>query len=402
MQQAEVGGFARRGSWGNIVADRSDIRTEYWMTRATKATKSALRIYHTAMPSTIRALNHELRFTQVPSGARIAWARSGRPGAPVLLRTAHWMTHVDHDLQSPWWRPLIEQLGRRLELIRYDERGCGLSSADDVSLGLDASVQEIEAVTEALGAPSFALLGVSGGAGAAVAYAAKHPERVSHLVLVGGSRCGLLHRDPTPEDLAFHEAQLRLIELGWGRPDPGVQHMFTSRFMPGADALQSALFTEHQRRSCDGVRAAAIVRARATQDVRALLPALRVPTLVLHCEGDLVVPLALGQELAAGISGARFEVLRSRNHIPLAPEPAFERLCEVIVEFVARTVAAVHLTPRERELTGLVGLGLDNLQIAARLGVADKTVRNMLSSLYTKLGVEGRAMAVVKARDMGL
>ena len=123
---------------------------------------------------------------------------------------------------------------------------------------------------------------------------------------------------------------------------------------------------------------------------------------MLHCEGDLVVPLALGQELAASIAGARFEILRSRNHIPLAPEPAFERLCQVITEFVAPPAPAPHLTPRERELTSLVGQGLDNLQIAARLGVAGKTVRNMLSALYTKLGVEGRAMAVVKARDMGL
>ncbi len=354
------------------------------------------------MPSSTRALTHELRFTHVSSGARIAWARSGCVGAPVMLRAAHWMTHVDHDLRSPWWRPLIEELGRHLELVRYDERGCGLSSADDVPLGLEASVEELEAVTEAHGAQTFALLGVSGGAGAAVAYAAHHPERVSHLVLVAGSNRGMLHRDPAPEDLAFHEAQLKLIELGWGRKDPGVQHMFTSRFMPGASAEQSALFNEHQRLSCDGLRAAAIVRARAGLDVRPLARALKVPTLVLHCEGDLVVPLALGQELAASISSARFEILRSRNHIPLAPEPAFERLCQVITEFVARPAPAPHLTPRERELTGLVGQGLDNLQIAARLGVADKTVRNMLSALYTKLGVEGRAMAVVRARDMGL
>jgi DNA-binding CsgD family transcriptional regulator len=212
----------------------------------------------------------------------------------------------------------------------------------------------------------------------------------------------LLHRNAAPEDLAYHEAQLKLIELGWGRKDPGVQHMFTSRFMPGANAEQSALFNEHQRRSCDGLRAAAIVRARAGLDVRLLARALRVPTLVLHCEGDLVVPLALGQELAASISGARFEILHSRNHIPLAPEPAFDRLCQVITEFVTQQEPAPHLTPRERELTGLVGQGLDNLQIATRLGVADKTVRNMLSRLYAKLGVEGRAMAVIKARDLGL
>ena len=353
------------------------------------------------MPVSHPPLTHDLRFTQVPSGARIAWARSGRADAPVLLRVAHWMTHVDYDLRSALWQLLIEQLGRQLEVVRYDERGCGLSSADDVPLGLDASVEELEAVTDAHGAKKFALLGVSGGAGAAIAYAARHPERVSHLVLLGGYTHGLVHRGASPEMLAFHEAQLRLIELGWGRRDPGVQQMFTSRFMPGGTAEQIASLNEHQRLSCDGLRAAAIVRARATQDVRGLTPGLRVPVLVLHCEDDLVVPLALGQELAASIPGARFETLRSRNHIPLAPEPAFERLCQVITEFVAQKPPAPHLTPREQELAALVAQGLDNLQIAARLGVADKTVRNMLSAFYTKLGVEGRAMAVVKAQGLG-
>jgi DNA-binding CsgD family transcriptional regulator len=137
------------------------------------------------------------------------------------------------------------------------------------------------------------------------------------------------------------------------------------------------------------------------KDARAMAEKVLAPTLVLPSEGDAVVPLALGHELAAGIPGARFEMLRSRNHLPLPQEPAFERMCHVITEFVALKPPQ-HLTPRERELCGLVGQGLDNLQIAARLGLADKTVRNMLSALYTKLEVEGRAMAVVKVRDMGL
>ena len=353
------------------------------------------------MPQTARPLTHELRFAPVASGARIAWARSGRAGGPVLLRAAHWMTHVEHDLRSPWWQPLIARLGSRMEVVRYDERGCGLSTADDVPLGLEPSVEELEVVAAAHGAESFALMGVSGGAGAAITFAARHPDRVSHLVLVAGSTHGVLHRDITPQALAFHETQLKLIELGWGRKDPGVQNLFTSRFMPGASAEQAALFNEHQRLSCDGMRAAAIVRARAGLDVRPLVGQLQMPTLVLHCEGDLVVPLALGQELAAGIPGARFEILRSRNQIPLAPEPAFERLCEVVCAFVARTPVVPLLTPRERALMQLVGQGLDNLQIGAQLGLADKTVRNMLSALYRKLGVEGRAMAVVKARELG-
>lgn len=363
-------------------------------------------------------LHHEVRFTQVASGARIAWARSGHrggpsngqsggqpgtpPAAPVMIRTGHWLTHVEYDLRSPLWRPLIERLGRQTELIRYDERGCGLSSADAVPLSLDTCLEELSAVIEARGAPRFALLGISGGVAPAVAYAAQHPERVSHLVLLGGTTHGLMHRQVAPEVLAFHEAQLRLIELGWGRKDPGVQQMFTSRFMPGATAEHTESFNEHQRMSCDGARAAAIVRARAETDARAWARAVRVPTLVLHSEGDLAMPISLGHELAATIPNARFEALASRNHIPLWPEPAAERLCQLITAFVAPSAAQPQLTPAERALAALVGQGLDNLQITAQLGLAEKTVRNRLSALYAKLGVEGRAMAVVKARELGL
>ncbi|KNZ31459.1 MAG: hypothetical protein AD742_15695 [Methylibium sp. NZG] len=346
--------------------------------------------------------NHDVRFTQVASGARIAWARSGRAGAPVMIRTGHWLTHVEYDLRSPMWRPLIERLGRQVELIRYDLRGCGLSGADDVPLSLQTFVEELSVVVAARGAPRFALLGMSGGVAAAVAYAAQHPDRVSHLVLHAGATHGLMHRQVPPDTLAFHEAQLRLIELGWGRRDPGVQQMFTSRFMPDASVEQMSSCNEHQRMSCDGTRAAAILRATDANDVRELARAVRVPTLVLHSEGDLAMPLILGHELAAAIPNARFVVMQTRNHIPVEPEPAFERMCQLITAFVTESAAPPALTPAERALAALVGQGLDNLQITAQLGLAEKTVRNRLSALYGKLGVEGRAMAVVRVRELGL
>ena len=201
------------------------------------------------MPSADHPLIHELRFTHVSSGARIAWARSGRVGAPVLVRVAHWMTHVEYDLRSPLWQPLIEQLGRRLELVRYDERGCGLSTGDEVPLGLEAATEELAAVVQADGAPKLALFGASGAAAPAIAYAVQHPERVSHLVLLGAFSHGLLHRGVSADALAFHEAQVRLVELGWGRKDPGVQQLFTTRYMPDGSAAQIAALNEQQRLS---------------------------------------------------------------------------------------------------------------------------------------------------------
>lgn len=135
--------------------------------------------------------------------------------------------------------------------------------------------------------------------------------------------------------------------------------------------------------------------------MRALAPLVRCPTLVLHAEGDAVVPVEQGMALAASIGGARFETLATRNHIPLAGGPAFERFCELVAGFVVAPPAWPALTPRQRELLDLVAQGLDNRQIGARMQVADKTVRNALSSLYAKLGVHGRPQAIVRAREHG-
>ena len=351
-------------------------------------------------PRPLPPLRHELRFARLASGARIAWARSGRAPAPTLLRVAHWMTHVEMDLQSALWQPWLQRLGRDLDLVRYDERGCGLSGPDDTPLGLEAAVEEVAVVAAACGSPRVALLGISGAAAPAIAYAVRHPEQVSHLVLVGSYTHGLLHRAPSADALAFQEATVRLVELGWGRADPAVQQFFTTRFAPDASLAEAAALNEQQRLSCDGRRAAAILRARAALDVRALAPQVRVPTLVLHSAGDTVVPVELGREMAAAIPGARFETLPSRNHYPLAGEPAFERFCELVTGFVSAAPARPVLTPREQALAALVAEGLDNLQIAARLGLAEKTVRNTLSLLYAKLGVEGRPQAVARTRDL--
>jgi pimeloyl-ACP methyl ester carboxylesterase/DNA-binding CsgD family transcriptional regulator len=353
------------------------------------------------MPRDPTVLANEIRFAHVSSGARIAWAKSGR--GPALVRVAHWMTNVEHDLRSPMWGPWLAQMGRSLQVIRYDERGCGSSGQDDVALGLDAAVEELAAVIEASGEPRVALLGQSGAAAPAIAYAVKHPDRVSHLVLLGGYLRGLIAAAPGGDAAAFLEAKIRLVELGWGTSDPAVRQFFTTSFIPDASREIAQVFNEQQRLSCDGARAARIMRARAMLDVAALASHVRCPTLVLHASGDLVVPAERGRELAAAIPGARFEMLASNNHIPIPGEIAFDRFCEAVTAFVVAPAPApkLKLTPREGELAQAVALGLDNLQIAARLGVADKTARNALSALYAKLGVEGRPQAIVALREQG-
>jgi pimeloyl-ACP methyl ester carboxylesterase/DNA-binding CsgD family transcriptional regulator len=353
----------------------------------------------------VDALRQQLRFVPVASGARIAWASVGR--GPTLVRAAHWLTHVEHDAHSPIFRPWLVQLSRSLRLVRYDARGCGLSESDAVPPGLEASVEELAAVVDATGLPKVALLGLSAGASTAIAYAARHPQRVSRLAICGGYARGLLRRETTDEQRRYFEASAQLIELGWGRRHPEVLQLFTSRMIPEASLEQVRSLNDLQRVSCKAERAAAIYRAAATLDVDALLGAVRCPTLVMHIEGDATVPLDEGRRIAAGIRGARFELLPGSNHIPLAGDPAFARFCQAITDFVreadpAQTPAAgPSLTERERQLTDLVARGLDNQQIGARMGIAEKTVRNALSRLYAKLGVEGRAQAIVRARESG-
>ncbi len=347
-------------------------------------------------------MSQQIRFAHVASGSRIAWAAQGR-GMP-LLRAAHWMTNVGHDPQSPVWQPWLSRLGHEFRLVRYDERGCGMSGPDDTPLSLDTAVEELEAVADDAGLERFALLGISGGAPAAIAYAARHPGRVSHLVLLGAYACGTLAGEPSAEQRAWVLATQRLVELGWGRAGAPVQQFFTATLIPGGTAEQVHALNEQQRLCCGPARAAALLQARLTLDVRALLPQLRCPTLVLHVDQDAAVALENGRHLAAAIPGARFVALPGRNHIPLGGEPAFEQFCDAVSGFVRSPLQAAGSTPytaRERTLLHLVAAGRDNLQIGAELGLADKTVRNALSRLYTRLGVEGRPQAVVRAREQG-
>ena len=347
-------------------------------------------------------MTQEIRFAHVASGARIAWASQGR--GPAVLRAAHWMTHVGNDPDSPVWQPWLSRLGREFRVLRYDERGCGMSGPDETPLDLETAVEELQAVADDAGLQRMALLGISGGAAPSIAYAVRHPHRVSHLILLGAYACGPLAGDASADVKAWVQATERLIELGWGRAGSPVQQFFTSTLIPDGTPEQVRALNEQQRLCCGPARAAALLRARVRQDVRALLPQLRCPTLVLHAEHDATVSIESGRHLAATIPGARFVALPGRNHIPLAGEPAFEQFIESMAAFIhapQHTAAPSGFTTRERALLHLVAAGRDNLQIGAELGLADKTVRNGLSQLYKRLDVEGRPQAVVKARDLG-
>ncbi len=345
----------------------------------------------------------QIRFCTSADGVRIAYATTG--AGPPLVKAANWLTHLEFDWDSPVWRHWIRELSRDHTFLRYDERGCGLSDWDVPELSFEAWVRDLETVVDAAGVERFPLLGISQGAAIAIAYAARHPERVSHLILHGAYARGCLKRNITPQQRKEAEMMVELAELGWGRENPAFRQFFTTQFIPGGTPEQHRWFNELEQVSTSPANAAAFLRIFHDIDVTALASQVSCPTLVLHANHDARTPFDEGRLVASLIPGARFVPLESRNHAPLEHEPAWRRWIEELRAFLpspsGSAVAFAVLTPRERELVELIAQGRDNAQIAARLTLSEKTVSNHITSIFAKLEVENRAQAIVMAREAG-
>jgi len=347
----------------------------------------------------------DIRFTQATDGTRLAHAVFG--DGPPLVRAAHWLTNIDFDWQTPMWRPWFDALGARYRFYRYDSRGCGLSDRNATDATLEVLVSDLEVIVDAANLDRFALLGTSQGGAISVAYAARHPERVSHLVLLGAFARGPLRCNPSSAQLESFFAQLKLIEVGWGQDNPAFRQLFTNQFFPNATPDQIRSFNELQRMSCEAPQAARIVRAFSDIDASEHLAQVRCPTLVLHTRGDMCAPFDEGCFLASSIPGARLVPLETRSHVPTPGEPCFAQMLEEIDAFIApgsgqAPGAFPQLTRRERQILEHIARGNDNLQIAAHLDLAEKTVRNHVTAIFAKMGVESRAQAIVQAREAGL
>ena len=302
-------------------------------------------------------------------------------------------------------------LSRGHRLIRYDARGTGLSDRDCVDFSLQRQIEDLEAVIEAAKCDRFALLGLWTGGAVAIDYAVRHPGRVTHLVLHACATRGRLVRDPGPDQVEEAEAQLKLIELGWGNENSAFRQLHTSQLMPDATSEQARAFNDLMRQTTTPANAAKLLRAHWTEvDNRLLGPQVRCPTLVLHAREDARIPFEEGRSLAAIIPGARFVPLESRNHILVEGEPAWQQLVAELDDFLpatasvprdARAAFVEDLTPRETQVLDLIAQGLDNATIGSRLGISERTARNHVSAVFSKLGVSSRAKAIVLARDAG-
>jgi pimeloyl-ACP methyl ester carboxylesterase/DNA-binding winged helix-turn-helix (wHTH) protein len=282
-----------------------------------------------AAPAGIDA--QRVAFTRSPDGTRIAYAASG--GGYPLVKAGHWLTHLDHDAKSSLWQPFFDELGSRFSLWRYDQRGNGLSDWEVSDFAFDRFVEDLGSVADAAGLDRFALLGSSQGAPIAIAYAARYPERVSHLILAGGFERGRLVRGSIAER-EQGEAILTLIRHGWGKRGSAFLNAFASMFIPGGSKDQIESLVDLQRLTTSPENAVKLRAAVDGFDVSGILANVRTPTLVIHARDDGIQPLDEGRRLAAGIPGAAFVLLESANHVTLPQEPAWHAMFAAIERFV--------------------------------------------------------------------
>ena len=277
-----------------------------------------------------------VRFVRADDGVSLAWASVGREDAPPLVKAANWLTHLELDWEAPIWSPLYRDLAATHRLVRYDGRGCGLSDWKAPEINFETFVSDLEAVVDAAGLDRFPLLGISQGASVSIEYAARHPERVSHLILFGGYPAGWRHT-ASPDEVREREAVMVLTEAGWGRADPSYRRIFSSTFMPDATLAALDWFDEFQLRTPSPRNAVRFLQAFSELDVRHRLKAVKAPTLVIHSRGDRRIPLATGRELAADIPMAEFVGLDSNNHLLIGREPAAADFVAAVRRFIAET-----------------------------------------------------------------
>jgi pimeloyl-ACP methyl ester carboxylesterase/DNA-binding winged helix-turn-helix (wHTH) protein len=322
-QQALIRTIARKGfRFVGAISDQAELGAAPAATMA-----------QAQPPATPSHLRQEIHFCTASDGVRIAYAAVGQ--GPPLIKTANWLNHLEYDWESPIWSHLLDEIAATHRLIRYDARGNGLSDWDVSDISFEAFVRDLETVVEATGLQRFPLFGISQGCAVSIAYAVRHPEHVTHLILYGGYARGR-NRRGSQREIEQGNAILTLMREGWGQENPEFRMIYTSRFIPGATAEQMQWFNDLQRMTTSPENAMRIRVAMDDIDVSDLLSQVTVPTLVMHCRGDGAAPFEEGRRMAAGIRGSHFVALEGRNHLILQSDPIWGRFVGEIKAFLQR------------------------------------------------------------------
>ena len=274
----------------------------------------------------------EITFCRTNDGVNIAVACVGQGMPLVCIPT--WATHLEYDWQSPIRGPLCRFLADRFRLVRYDGRGFGLSDRNVADISFATFERDLEAVVDALGLRTYALLGISQGAATAIAHAARYPGRVSKVVLHGGFALGRNKR-ASAKEAELERAWVAIMREGWGDDNSALLRIFSSGWLPGASAEQIRWYANLLRLSTSVETAVKNRGAVADIDVVDLLPKVSVPTLVLHCRHDTTAPFDEGRRIATSIPNAKFVTLDSENHTPIPGEPAWPKFIGEIEAFLS-------------------------------------------------------------------
>lgn len=284
-----------------------------------------------AVEPTTAAPAQRMRVCRTSDGVRLAVAACGE-GVP-LVRPPTWFNHLDHDWNVQFRGAFYQRLAEQVQLIRYDGRGSGLSDREVPEMSFAALERDLDAVVDGLGLQRYALLGISQGGAIAIAHAARYPERVSRLILIGAYAMGRDRRG-NPKDVETGQAQLTLMRHGWGDAHSAFLKSFSLLYFPSAPAEELVALAELQRASMSAQGALSLRRLCDQIDVCDALPRVRAPTLVVHSRHDNAVPLSEGQRLALGIPSARFVVLESANHLPLPQDSAWPLFIGEVQQFL--------------------------------------------------------------------
>jgi len=352
------------------------------------------------------AQRSDIRFVTSTDGVQIAAARYGH--GPLVLKAATWLTHIDPVQPGSIQQALIDEFSATHTYVEYDTRGCGLSQRRVDDLSFEAWLRDLEAVADAYAANEpFTLLGFTCGAGVAVEYAARHPERVRQLILFGGFATSYFSTShPDPAVRREGELMMELAAVGWGSSSPAFRQVFVSRFLPDATPAQWSAFDQLQRETCTPDVAARYLRSLYGINVKDAARRVHCPALLLHPKDDQMVPFEQGRRLASLIPGARFVPLEGRNHIPLPTEAAFAGFLREVRAFLgmpADPEAPVpRLTPRQAEVLRRIAGGETDKQVAAALRLSPRTVEMHVAGALRTLDCRTRAEAVHRATRLQL
>jgi pimeloyl-ACP methyl ester carboxylesterase/DNA-binding CsgD family transcriptional regulator len=354
-------------------------------------------------------MNQSIRFCTTMDGAKLAYAVSGE-GSPLVM-SATWLSHLEHQWRSLAWRPWLDAFTREHKVLRHDSRGCGLSDRNISNLSFETWVRDLECVVEAANFRRFAMVGTCWGGPIAIEYATRHPEKVTRLVLYGTYARGTQRRG-TPGASERKRVMFDLTRVGWAQEDHAFLELWASQFQPGGTWDHRHSWCNQMRAATSAETAIRLFEIAGNTDVRDAARKIKCPVLIVHPERDVCVPIGEGHLLASLIPDSRFVQLDTKNHMPLADEPAWERLVGEVRSFLAEPECArgahrndlvlCELTPRERTVLEGIAEGLDNSEIAASLRLSEKTIRNHITRVFDKICVKHRYQAIVLAREAGL